>query len=60
MKKYYLEVMGGTNPNQLYVVNANHLYIGERYYEFMVNGVGVAYYPINCTVIKSIEEVKKD
>lgn len=59
MKKYYLEVIGGTNPNQLYVVNANHLYIGERYYEFMVNGVGIAIYPIERTVIKSIEVTSK-
>ena len=59
MKKYYLEVIGGSNPNQLYVVNANHLCILERYYEFMVNGVGVAMYPIERTIIKSIEITPK-
>jgi hypothetical protein len=61
MKKYYLEVIGGSNPNQLYVVNANYLHIGQRYYKFEAeDNVLLAVYPIERTIIKSIETSKKD
>ena len=59
MKKYYLEVIGGSNPNQLYIVNADYLIIGTSYYKFEVNGNVVAIYPIDRTVIKSIEITSK-
>ena len=59
MKKYYLEVIGGSNPNQLYIVNADYLIIGTSYYKFEVNGNVVAMYPIERTVIKSIEITSK-
>ena len=59
MKKYYLEVIGGSNPNQLYIVNADYLIIGTSYYKFEVNGNVVAIYPIERTVIKSIEVTSK-
>ena len=59
MKKYYLEVIGGSNPNQLYIVNADYLIIGTSYYKFEVNGNVVAIYPIDRTVIKSIEVTSK-
>jgi hypothetical protein len=55
MKKYYLEVIGGTNQNQLYVVNADYLNIGTSYYKFEISGNVVAMYPIDRTIIKSIE-----
>jgi len=55
MKKYYLEVIGGTNLNQLYVVNADYLNIGTSYYKFEISGSVVAIYPIDRTIIKSIE-----
>jgi hypothetical protein len=55
MKKYYLEVIGGTNTNQLYVVNADYLNIGTSYYKFEISGNVVAIYPIDRTIIKSIE-----
>ena len=57
MKKYYLEVIGGTNPNQLYVVNADTLTIRDSYYKFEVNDNIVAMYPIYRTIIKSIEKI---
>ena len=59
MKKYYLEVIGGSNPNQLYIVNADYLIIGTSYYKFEVNGNVVAMYPIERTIIKSIEITPK-
>ena len=59
MKKYYLEVIGGSNPNQLYIVNADYLIIGTSYYKFEVNGNVVAMYPIERTVVKSIEVTSK-
>jgi hypothetical protein len=55
MKKYYLEVIGGSNPNQLYVVNADEFMIGNSCYTFSVNYNVVAMYPIERTIIKSIE-----
>ena len=57
MKKYYLEVIGGSNPNQLYVVNADTLTIQDSYYKFEVNDNVVAMYPIYRTIIKSIEKI---
>ena len=60
MKKYYLEVIGGTNPNQLYVVNADELsFDKDNIYCFRVNGKPVAMYPISRTVIKSVEVMDK-
>jgi len=66
MKKYYLEVIGGSNPNQLYVVNADILKVNNdtRTYDFVNNPqngemVKVAMYPIERTIIKSIEVMDK-
>jgi len=66
MKKYYLEVIGGSNPNQLYVVNADILKVNNdtRTYDFVNNPqngemVKVAMYPIERTMIKSIEVMDK-
>lgn len=54
--KYYLEVIGGQNTNQLYVVNAYEIVTGEGYYRFVDEfRVMVACYPIEHTIIKSIE-----
>jgi hypothetical protein len=45
----------------LYVVNANYLHIGQRYYKFEAeDNVLLAVYPIERTIIKSIETSKKD
>lgn len=55
MKKYYLEVIGGSNLNQLYVVNADYLDISTSYYKFLVKSNVVAIYPVDRTIIKSIE-----
>lgn len=60
MKKYYLEVIGGSNPNQLYVVNAEYLNISATYYKFEVKSNVVAMYPVDRTIIKSIEVINKD
>ena len=59
--KYYLEVIGGSNPNQLYIVNADKMEVKDKIYEFTNNPyngviVSVAMYPIERTIIKSIEE----
>ena len=67
MKKYYLEVIGGTNPNQLYVVNAasvtisvtNANYSNDIYEFWGEDGEPIAKYPINRTIIKSIEVMGK-
>ena len=63
MKKYYLEVIGGTNPNQLYVVNAASVTISDYsndIYEFWSeDGEPIAKYPVNRTIIKSIEITKQ-
>ncbi len=67
MKKYYLEVIGGTNPNQLYVVNAasvtisvtNASYSNDIYEFWSEDGEPIAKYPINRTIIKSIEVTSK-
>lgn len=58
--KYYLEVIGGVNPNQLYIVNADKMEVKDKIYEFTNNPyngviVSVAMYPIERTIIKSIE-----
>lgn len=58
--KYYLEVIGGSNANQLYVVNADKMEVKDKMYEFINNPyngvvVSVAMYPIERTIIKSIE-----
>lgn len=58
--KYYLEVIGGRNPGQLYVVNADNMMVKDKTYEFINNPqngviVIVAMYPIEHTIIKSIE-----
>jgi hypothetical protein len=58
--KYHLEVIGGTNIHQKYIVNADKMEVNNKMYEFINNPyngymVSVAYYPIERTIIKSIE-----
>lgn len=54
--KYYLEVIGGSNVNQLYVVNAYDVEIEGNSYTFVdEDGKLIACYPSVCTIIKSIE-----
>ena len=54
MKKYYIEVIGGSK--ELYTLKADYLVINDNSYVFYVEGVIVAAYPISKTIIKSVEE----
>ena len=57
MKKYYIEVIGGAKS--LYVVNASNMEINSKgCYIFSEGEDTVALYPINRTIIKSIEDIK--
>ena len=52
--KYYMEVLGGSK--ELYTVKATEISIDScGCYVFMMNEDVVASYPINKTIIKSIE-----
>jgi hypothetical protein len=55
IKKYYMEVIGGSKI--LYTVNAHSITISDcGCYRFYLNDELVASYPINRTIIKSIED----
>ena len=56
MKKYYIEVIGGSKL--LYVVNSSNMEINSNgCYIFSDGNLIVALYPINRTIIKLIEEI---
>jgi hypothetical protein len=52
MKKYYLEVIGGSRA--LYTVVCDKIRI-DNAYQFYINNELVASYPIHKTIIRSIE-----
>jgi hypothetical protein len=53
--KYYMEVIGGSK--ELYTVKAHDMVIGgSGCYVFKLDDKVVATYPINRTIVKSIEE----
>lgn len=53
--KYYLEVIGG--QKELYTVKANDMIIGNNgCYVFVLDDNAIAMYPIERTIVKSIEE----
>jgi hypothetical protein len=54
IKKYYMEVVGASK--ELYTVKADRLDIGEGCYIFYMDGVMIASYPVDVTIIKSIED----
>ena len=54
LKKYYMEVIGASK--ELYTVKANHVSLVDGCYRFYLNDEVVAMYPIQRTIIKSIEE----
>lgn len=55
IKKYYMEVIGGSKA--LYTVNAHSITISDcGCYRFYLNDELVASYPIDRTIIKSIED----
>ena len=57
MKKYYIEVIGGAKS--LYIVNASIMEINSKgCYIFLEGEDTVALYPIDRTIIKSIEDIK--
>jgi hypothetical protein len=56
MKKYYLEVIGGSR--ELYTVVCEELRIDKdnnRCYQFYINNELMASYPVDKTIIRSIE-----
>jgi phenolic acid decarboxylase len=56
MKKYYLEVIGGSRA--LYTVVCDEMTINKdnnRCYQFYINNELMASYPIHRTIIRSIE-----
>jgi hypothetical protein len=54
IKKYYMEVIGGSK--ELYTVKADQLDAGGGCYVFYMGKEMIAAYPIDRTIIKSIED----